>query len=536
MSERKRPVVLWLAILLLVVSPAPARAYEPHVLRFSYDSEALFQLNPFLNTTSPVTALSELTAAQLVRFDAHGNAIPELATAVPTLANGGISRDGLTITWHLRRGLRWSDGAPLTAKDAVYTFRVASDPANNIVLRAPWERLAALTAPDPYTIVFHFKTPYALFLNDYFSTQSDSCILPEHILGPGTAINEASFNALPVGAGAFRYTAFHRGVDVDLEANPYYWRGHAKLARIVYTMTTDENTLFTQLQTGELDLWQLINGTLAKRVQTLPGKAIVTTYANALSGIYFNVTHAVVADPNVRNALRYAVDQRTMVDKIALGNGRAQRSLVSSVVPDYLPLPLVPYDLARAAALLDAAGWRVGPGGMRSKNGVPLSIEFAIPADYAPSANTVGVLSADWARIGVQTTIHPWPTSSYFAPAEAGGPLRGGKFDAALFSQASGLLYVAFRDNLTCGTIPPHGFNVTRYCNPALDALNDRYEATFDAGSRKQIAAAMQRLVDRDAPGIVVYLRRFLSAYDERLRGFHPTAFSDWGDPLELDI
>jgi peptide/nickel transport system substrate-binding protein len=244
----------------------------------------------------------------------------------------------------------------------------------------------------------------------------------------------------------------------------------------------------------------------------------------------------VVSDPRVRAALRYATDQRTMVDKIALGNGAAQRSLVSSIVPDYLPLPLLPYDLARAAAMLDAAGWRAGPNGLRTKDGVALTIDLATPADYPPSVSTAAVLSADWARIGVQITIHPWSAEAFFAPADAGGPLRGGKFDAALFAQPGGDLYVAIRNNLTCGTLAPAGFNVTRYCNPALDALNERYESSFDPSRRKQIAAEMQRLLDRDVPGIVTYQRRFLSAFDQRLRGFHPNAFSDWGDPLELDI
>jgi len=433
-AKTRRSLAPWLAIFFLVAVPsAPAGAYQPHVLRYNYDSEDLSQLNPFLSTTSPVATLSELTAAELVRFDAKGNAIPELAATVPTQGNGGISRDGLTVTWHLRRGLRWSDGAPLTAADAIYTFAVASDPANNLASRVPWLKIAALTAPNPYTIVFHFKAPYALFLNDYFSPLSSSAILPKHLLGPGTAINEAPYNALPVGAGPFRYTAFQRGEDVELEPNPYYWRGHAKLQRIVYKMISDNNTLFTQLQTGEIDLWSLINGSLAQRVQTMPGKAIATTYGGALSGIYFNVTHPPVADPQVRAALRYATDQRTMVDKIALGNGSPQRSLVSSVSPDYLALPLLPYDLSRAAAMLDAAGWKAGPNGIRAKNGVPLTIDLAVPADYPPSVSTAEILNDDWGRIGVQTAIHTWSAAAYFAPADAGGPLRGGKFDAALF-------------------------------------------------------------------------------------------------------
>ena len=175
--------------------------------------------------------------------------------------------------------------------------------------------------PDRYTAVFHFKKPYALFLGDYFTTASQTCVLPAHVLGPGTAINQAPFNGLPIGTGPFRYTAFNRGDDIELEANPYYWRGHAKLQRIVYKMITDENTDFTQLQTGELDLWALINGALAQRVRTLPDKGITVTPGGIISGLYFNVTRPAVSDARVRRALRLATDQRSVVAKIALGNG-----------------------------------------------------------------------------------------------------------------------------------------------------------------------------------------------------------------------
>lgn len=513
-----------------------AGASTPHTLVFNYDEDDLGTLNPLLGTAAPLQPLSELTSAQFVRFDAAGRAIPELVTVIPSKANGGISADGRTITWHLRRGVKWSDGAPFSSADVTYTFRVAMDPDNDIADRTPWERLAAVTAPDPYTAVFHFKKPYALFLADYFSPLDSTCVLPKHVLGPGTKINQAAFNGLPAGIGPFRYTAFNRGNDVELEANPYYWRGRPKLRRIVYKMITDENTDFTQLQTGELDLWALINGVSAQRVRTLPGKAVTTTPGGIVSGVYFNTQRPSVSDVRVRRALRLATDQQSIVRKIALGNGLAQRSVIAASNPDYLDLPLTKYDPKAAAALLDAAGWKRGPGGMRSKNGVPLTVDLAIPSGYLPSANLANILHDDWGAIGVNVTIHVWSDSQFFAPASESGVIQGGRFDAALFSNGRASLYADFTSYYTCDAFPPNGFNADRYCDRKVDALNARYQQSFDAAERKRLAAQIQRLIDADVPGIVLYQRIFVSAFDNRLRGYDQSTFSSWGDPLQLDL
>jgi peptide/nickel transport system substrate-binding protein len=514
--------------------PASA-SYQAHVLRFNYDEDDISNLNPFLETAAPIFPLSELTSAEFVRFDTVGKPVPELVTEIPTKGNGGISRDGRTITWHLRRGLKWSDGALLTSADVLYTYRVAMDRDNNITVREPWERLHTIAAPDPYTVVFHFKKPYALFLGDFFSTVSQTCVLPEHVLGPGTKINQARFNGLPVGAGPFRYKAFNHGESIVMEPNPYYWRGRPKLAQIVYEPITDENTDFTALQTDDLDLWALINGALANRVRTLPGKAYLSFASGIVSGIYFNTRRPAVADPRIRRALRLATNQRTMVDKIALGNGLEQRSVIGGELPDYLSLPPTPYDPKAAAKMLDAAGWKPGRDGVRRKNGAPLAIELAIPGGYAPSENMANILHQDWGAIGVQVNIHVWPDAEFFAPASSGGIVQSGKFDAALLSQG-GTLYADFSDYFTCAAIPPNGFNIVRYCNPKVDALNAQYQQAFSPAERKRLAASIQRLIDEDVPVIVTYQRLAVSAFDKRLRGYHPGTFTAWGDPLDLDI
>ena len=526
-----------LCVLLLTFSlgSVPGLAYTPHELRYS-DELDVSSLNLFIATSGNITALSELTMGFFTRFDAKGQPVPELVTEIPTKQNHGVSADGRTITWHLRHNVKWSDGEPFDSSDVTYTFRVAKDPSNNLAVRDPWDRLSDIDAPDPYTVVFHFKQPYALFVTDYFSTISMSCVLPKHVLGPGTAINDAPYNAQPVGIGPFRYTAYHRGDSVEMEANPYYWRGKPKLDKVTYKIVTDENTLFTQLQTGEVDLWDLVNGVLAQRVKTLPGKSFETRLSNYISAVFLNTQHPVVADPAVRRALTYATDRPLVLDKVVLHNGVLTESVVPKTSVDVLDLPVTPYDLGRAAKSLDAAGWKTGPGGMRSKNGTPLNFDLAIPSGYSPSATLANILHDDWGKVGVNVVIHTYSPAQFFAIYAAGGIIQTGKFDGALFSQGLGPVYANVNGVYDCNSIPPRGLNATRYCDHAVDALDDRYIHSFDPAVRHATAATMQRAIHADAPAIVLYERTFLSSYDSRLTGYHPNSYSYWGDPMQLDI
>jgi peptide/nickel transport system substrate-binding protein len=532
---RRFPVLCAVVLTVVLGTAAPGFAYTPHELSYA-DGLDVSSMNPFISTSGNAVALAELTMAEFTRFGPHGEAIPELITELPTKANHGVSADGRTITWHLRHNVKWSDGQPFDASDVVYTYHVARDPANNLAVRDPWERLSGVDAPNPYTVVFHFKEPYALFITDYFSTLSTSCILPKHILGPGTAINDAPYNALPVGIGPFRYTAYHRGDDVVMEANPYYWRGKPKLQRITYKIITDDNTLFTQLETGELDLWDGINGVLAQRVKTLSSKSYETRLSNYMSAIFMNTQHPIVSDPVVRRALEFATNRAAVLDKVVLHNGIITQSVIPKTSVDAADLPLTPFDLARAAKLLDGDGWKKGPGGMRSKNGTPLTFDLAIPSGYAPSATLANILHDDWGSIGVNVQIHTYASSQFFAIYAAGGVIQTGKFDGALFSQALGPVYAAVNGVFDCAGIPPNGQNATRYCNHAVDKLDDAYIHSFDPAVRHTTAITMQKIINDDTPAIMLYERTFLSSYDARLHGYHPNSYSYWGDPLELDM
>ncbi len=514
---------------------SPARSAQAHVLRWS-DSLDVQTLNPLLATSANIGWLSQLTMAHFTHSGVHDALVPEVITEIPSTENGGISRDGRTITYHLRHDVKWSDGVPVDADDVTFTVGVILNRANNISSRDAWDHVTSVSARDKYTAVFHLKSPYAPFASRFFASSSTSCVLPKHLLGSLATINEAPYNALPVGIGPFRYTAFRRGDAVEMEANPYYFRGRPKLSKIVYKIITDENTLYTQLQTGELDLWASVGGTFSDRVRHLAGIRVATAPSPYMSAIYFNTRSPAVRDRDVRRALRLATDRVYLLHNVFHDSGTLAESVVPRISEDYDPgLAQAPYDPAAAERDLDAAGWKRGSDGTRSKQGVPLSVNVAIPSGYAPSSQTAELLRAAWGKIGVGVEVKSYAAGTFFATASAGGILATGKFDAAMLSLA-GLRLADVAQDYGCAYAPPNGFNETRYCNPAVDAAMDAYDRSYDPKRRALLAQGFQRQIDADVPGIITYERDFIYAFNARLTGFTPGAFGPFDDFLDVDL
>jgi peptide/nickel transport system substrate-binding protein len=256
-----------------------------------------------------------------------------------------------------------------------------------------------------------------------------------------------------------------------------------------------------------------------------------------MSAVFFNTAKPQLKDPAVRRALRLATNRPEIFDKVVLRNGTLTESVVPRMALGYVDLPVTPYDPKAAQAMLDAAGWKRGANGIRSKNGVTLSLEMVIPSGYAPSATLAALLQSDYAKIGVAATIRTYASGQFFGPYSAGGIVQTGKFDAVLFSQSLGPVYGNINGVYTCNSIPPNGFNATHYCNPKVDALNDTYLHSYDPSVEDKAAAQFQHIIDDDAPMIMIYERAFLAVFDKRLTGFHPNSFSNWGsDPMGIDI
>jgi peptide/nickel transport system substrate-binding protein len=515
--------------------PARHPYTTPHVLRYA-TAEDINSLDPHLSSQLTVTYLSSLTMAWLVKSGPHNEPVPELATVVPTKANGGISPDGRTITYHLRRGVKWSDGAPFDADDVVFSIKTVQNPATNEVGRDGWDLIDRIDEPDKFTVAVHLTKPYAGYAYTFFSSMgANPCVLPKHLLGSLTTINDAPYNALPVGIGPFRYVAWHRGDSVELEANPNYFRGLPKLQRIIFKIVPDRNTVLTQLQSHELDLWLPVTANYVDRVKAIPGDDVLREPSFAFDHLDFNLSHPILADLAVRRALEYALDRETIRLKIRHGLGTLSESLFGPTHPDYHPIALVPFDLATARRLLERDGWNVGADGVRIKNGQRLELVFVIPSGVPDSEAIAELIRQTWAQAGVALDVQRYPSNVLFALAADHGIINTGRFDVTLYGSVldgSGDVSAFF----ACASIPPAGENVMHFCDPIAERAMSGFESEYDLAQQKPYAYRLTDRLAEQVPQVVLGIRDAIFAYNSDLKNFHPNAVAAFDDMMEVDI
>ena len=255
----------------------------PGTLRYA-DIEEPISFNPLLRTIAVATDMDMFIFGFFYNFDDKMRFVPELATVVPTLENGGISKDGLTITYHLRRGVKWHDGAPFTSHDVVFTVHAILNPDNNLSLRTGWDQIGSVEALDDHTVRFHLKRIYAPAISTYFAEGGLYPVLPAHLLEKYPNINQVPFNSDPIGTGPFKFVKWVHGDRVELAANPDYWRGPPKLKRIIYKVIPNDVTILNQLRTHEIDAWFRAAVSLYPQIRAAP-KGRLPRRARAVTGL-----------------------------------------------------------------------------------------------------------------------------------------------------------------------------------------------------------------------------------------------------------
>jgi peptide/nickel transport system substrate-binding protein len=487
----------------------------PGTLRFS-DGEDISGLNLHLVPQVSVQQLSQLTSAYLIRFDDRARPYPELLERIPSLANGDIARDGLSITYHLKRGLVWDDGHPLRADDVVFSFEAVNNPRNNEYARTGFDLVTDVAARDQYTATVKLKRPYGSFFEIFFSSQN-SPLLPKHLLGSLPDINTAPYNALPVGAGPFKYASWKRNEAVNMIANERYYRGRPRLNRVVYQIVPNWNTVETLLRTGELDVAWLTPSNIVDRLAAIPGFKYVGQPSDLRTQLQLNTAHPALREVAVRHALRLATDRATLLKNVEHGHGYLSDAILGPLVADGLSIPAEPYDPKRAAAMLEAAGWIAGADGVRAKNGVRLAIDIATITG-SPERDTWAILIQSWwAAIGVKANVKHYPPSVLFAGYAANGIFTRGNYAVGMDQQGYGYSGT-LQSILACNQIPPAGFNSARYCNPKLDALMERFDDSYDPAARKTTLAAIEETIAGDVPHITLFFPQDNTIYNADLQ------------------
>jgi peptide/nickel transport system substrate-binding protein len=494
-------------------------------------------LNPLLISNTGENFIASLAFDMLVTLDDKGNDVPDLASQVPTLSNHGISKDGLTITYKLRHGVKWQDGAPFTSADVKFSWQAVMNPANNVVERRGYDQVASVDTPDPYTVVFHLKRRFAPFVDTVFGESDDPFrIVPKHLLGKLANINKAAFNALPIGTGPFRIVRWVHGDHVELDANPDYFRGKPKLKKILVYYVADDNTRAAEIRSHQIDLILALSAANYQLLKNNPAVKVLLVKAPNYSAILFNFKHPPLDDVRVRQAIAYAINSAAMVKSIEHDTAVAGTEDLSDFYWAYDPnVTRYPFDPQKAAQLLDAAGWHTGAGGIRYKDGQPLQLQF-VYGQGSETARQIGVATQAALRaIGVEAAIKTYTYETLYATKAAGGILDNGKFDLAEEAWVSG----ADPDDSShwmCSMAPPAGNNVSQYCNAKFDAAERAALATSDRTIRKKAYATTQSLMASDAAGVFMFYPRLRYAMNPNLQNFKPNGPSEGWNAYEWNL
>ncbi len=517
----RRAMLLALALCAALLPPAPAAPADSPVLRIGITTEPA-SLTPLLALNDYEQLIDRLMFDVLVSTDEHGRLVPRLAAAVPTAANGGISRDGLTITYRLRRDVRWHDGTPFTSKDVAFSYAAMVNPANNVPNRHGYDLIRTVETPDPYTAVFRMKRPYGPAITTLFSDAAPNPILPAHLLAGERDLNRVPFNQQPVGTGPFKLVRWERGQSIELAANDAYYLGKPKLARISIRFVGDENSMINQLRTHELDVFTEVSVNAYGTLRKLPGIGVALSDTHGASNLLMNNARPVLQDARVRHAIAAAIDKRAIVSDFTFGAGTvATEDLPAFMWASDPGVRPEPYDPAHAKALLREAGWAPGADGIVAKDGRPLSLDFAYAQNNATSRVIAVAIQSYLHAVGIDAQLKGYTTQTMFGGYAAGGIYQAGKFDLAWYTMTLGIDPDSTA-RFTCGAIPPNGQNYSRYCNPAMDAAQNAGLSSLDEAVRKRAYARSQELLARDVPIVFVFWPKNIDAYDARLRGFAP--------------
>jgi len=520
-----------------VSSSATPPVAGPKILRI-VGAQEIDNLNPLLSNDIYSIDCSMFWAGYFFDLDEKGRLVPELAAEVPTLANGGISRDGLAITYHLRKGVAWQDGAPFTARDVAFTFAAVMNPANNVASRTGFDRVRDVRIIDDHTIRFDLKEPYGAAVDTLFAPSADPiAILPAHLLAKYPDLNHVPYNLKPVGTGPFIVDSWEQGTGVRMHANPHYWRGRPKLDGVDFLTIHDDDTMLVMMRTGEADLYYKIPDGQVLDIAGIGGAHEIVTPFVGYYYLLFNVREAPLDDLRVRQAISYGIDKRRVVADISHGTG----TVATADQPPWLwaddpHVPQYDADPAKARALLDADGWKAGPDGIRVKDGRRLSIAIATQAGSQDGVDFEG-LFAQWMRaIGVEVEVKNYPTDLLYATYGAGGIISSGKYDVAFVDWYNG---IDPDDSIQwmCGYQPPNGQNYARWCDPRFDAAERAALATSDETQRKAAYARAQERLAAGVPGDFLYFIGRVDLVSDRLTGYRPApAVSTFMNTWEYDL
>lgn len=517
--------------------------------------QAVSILNPYLSGGTKDVESSSLIIEPLARYDENGVLTPTLVEEIPTVANGGVSEDLKSITWKLKKGVKWSDGTDFTADDVVFTANYCMDPSGGCQQVQKFGDVENVEAIDSHTVKISFSVakpvPYGPFTGGE-TPVLQAAQFADCMGAKAPECTDANFG--PHGTGPFYATSFKANDVVSMEANPHY-RDENKPAFASLTFKGGGDAASAAravLETGEFDYaWNLqIDPTILTQMAAAGKGKVVSAYGTSVERMMVNLSnpdaalgdkrstleggpHPYLTDPAVRTALSLAIDRATIVE-IGYGAGGTPTCNVLPAPANFASTAndsCLEQDVDKANALLDEAGWARGSDGVRAKDGVRLSVLYQTSTN-AVRQDTQALVKQWWKEIGVETELRNIDGAVFFG-GDQSSPDTFQKFFADIemyTNNFNGTDPETYMGSWACDKIPTPenkwlGPNMPRYCNPAYDALLAKMAKTSAFEERGEIAKQLNDMLMQEGAMIPLVHRGRVSAHANSLVGVRHNAW-----------
>jgi peptide/nickel transport system substrate-binding protein len=428
--------------------------------------------------------------------------------------------DSMSVSFHINPRARWHDGAPVSAEDVRYTFRLVKDTSFASPLSSNLENIDSVSVVDSLVarVWFHQRTPDA-----FFKAASPVAILPSHLLKTTSPalLRESAFSRVPVGSGRFRFSAWEHGARIVLKADSSNYRGRPNADRVIWLVSADYPAAALRFLGGNADFLDVVKPELFAQVKAKGADVVVSKGSLDYGYVAFNLRNAKNSGPNpifgdreTRRALVMAVDRsalvRSVFDTLGLvAHGPATRILATSDTTIGLP-----YDPERASRTLDSLGWRRGTNGMRSRDNEPLAFSLMVSNSSAVRMKFAVLLQEQWRRAGANVRLEPIDVNAF-----------GARMDARKFESLINAWHIdptpsSVKEEWASSEIRRGGYNATSYRNPAFDAVIDSALKEMNAARSAALYRRSYRILTDDAPVMWVYELRNAQGVSKRI---HPT-------------
>jgi peptide/nickel transport system substrate-binding protein len=538
--------------------PAPGADKQGGTLVLGFYQEPEL-LNDLIRTQTVADWAGDFMESGLVTAGTDGSFYAQLAKEVPTVQNGGVSEDGLTLTVNLKEGILWEDGEEVTCDDVVFTWQTIVHPESGAVSTTGWEDVASVTCPDPYTVVVQMAEFYAPYLD-----MLSQVLLPSHLGLDPAAMQEWEYNRQPLSLGPYKLEEWVSGDHMTLVRNENFWmwetEGKPYVDTVILRWIESREVGKQLIQTGELDfVWDLIEADIPE-AKEWEGVKVSSPPSTGTERLLLNLVdpeldapcvdwlkenpspHWALGDPKVREAIELGIDKNTINDQLLYGLasiGTAELNLGWGAAD----IPESEFSPEKAMALLDEAGWTDEDGdGVRECNGCPyaeagkpLRLKIQTTSGNALREQCEQVIMEMMSDIGIELYIENVTSDELFGSYSGGAFRKHGQFDILMYTTSYGTdphtqmdgYYASY--NMPCDDNGGTGYNYSRWISEEFDEQMAIAGSNPDLEVRKAAYQRGSELIAEGRPHIYLYDRADIDLLRERFMGYEANVWTSTG-------